>query len=375
MPNLLYRSDTSLDIPLEPNRRFFPATVKRADDCVNFSHNPRATQATMSALEAHRLCGHGMKGPMTQIAAALGRRISDPNWTKRIADLCHSCSLSDTRKLPFYKENEKLDLQFKPFEAYCMDFKGPKSIISLQGNWYIFLFKEMHAKFSFKVYLPSRLATQYSAWVMRFVAFFERQTGVTTKQIRLDGEFIANIFVDFCNNKGIILKHTTPNEPRLNSVAERDFQTGTKRANAIMLDAKFPASLWEECERAEHALRMVTPHSSGPYKGKSPYEITLKRKFPLDFLRPIGCLVFVRIESGTPRRPMALPGSLTGINIFGRYYRCLLHGQRKIVEARNVKFDVWQRGYTAKVSERPWNFDDPPIPQPCTPRASISNRF
>ena len=44
---------------------------------------------------------------------------------------------------------------------------------------------------------------------------------------------------------------------------------------------------------------------------------------------------------------------LTSFNIFCRTYRILLHGSRKITEARSVKFDPWQRGYDAKVLERP----------------------
>eukprot|EP00808_Paulinella_micropora_P021391 g82640.t1 len=61
---------------------------------------------------------------------------------------------------------------------------------------------------------------------------------------------------------------------------------------------------------------------------------------------------------------MAQPGSLTGFNIFRRLYRVLVKGTAKIVEARNVKFDIWERGHTAKVLQRPWEFDNPPIPQP-----------
>ena len=289
MPNMLYRSDTCEDTPLDPNRRFFPTTTKVSTAVVHFSLNPRASKGTISALEAHRLSGHGMIGPMTQLVSALGRRISDPNWQKKLAHLCHSCALSSPKKLPFFKDNESLDAQFDLFEAFCMDFKS-KSQVSLQGNKYILLVKEVKGRFSFKLYFPSREAQLYVPWVVRVFAFFVRQTGVSIKQIRCDGEFIAEIFVEYCNEKGIIIKHTTPGEPRSNSGAERDFQTGTRRAQAIMIDAKFPASLWEECERAEHAVRMVTPHSAGPYKGKSPYEITLKRKFPLDFLRPVGCL-------------------------------------------------------------------------------------
>ena len=83
----------------------------------------------------------------------------------------------------------------------------------------------------------------------------------------------------------------------------------------------------------------------------------------MDFLRPVGCLAFVRTQVGM-NRPMAQPGVLTGFNIFRRLYRVFIKGTGRIIEARNVKFDIWERGYTARVPERPWEYDGPPIPQP-----------
>ena len=81
-----------------------------------------------------------------------------------------------SKKLPFFKDNESLDAQFNLFEAFCMDFKS-KSQVSLQGNKYILLVKEVKGRFSFKLYFPSREAQLYVPWVVRVFALFERQTG------------------------------------------------------------------------------------------------------------------------------------------------------------------------------------------------------
>ena len=153
------------------------------------------------------------------------------------------------------------------------------------------------------------------------------------------------------------MKTTPRDEPRSNPVAERDHRTSEVRATAMRLDSHLPPSFWQEMEMAEWVIRLVTPLPIGKYKGKTPYELALKRPPPRDFLHPIGCLAWVRLWESKKGMSMAVPGVLVRYNLFRRLYRIYMIDKQRVEEHRNVRFDHSVRGYTAQTSPQPWNIE------------------
>jgi len=306
MPNKLYRLDGKQDKPLDINKRYKPTVTGREKGLVTFSVNPNATKAPIDAMTFHRMAAHAGVEAMEQLARQEGRTIKGKDWRAKLPTQCHPCLRAKSTRLPFYRDNKEVDSDFRLGESINIDFRGPWPVKSIQGNYYKLIIKERYG-FTCNAYSSTRESTGYLKRIIKTINFIETQTGRRVKQIQTDGEFTSRLLKEYCDFKGIVLKPSSRDEPTSNPVAERDHRTSGGRATALRIDAGLPEAFWEEMNEAECAIRMITPLTKGKYKGRSPYEITLKRSFPTGFLQPIGCLAFVRLVDARKGRPMAIP--------------------------------------------------------------------
>lgn len=68
------------------------------------------------------------------------------------------------------------------------------------------------------------------------------------------GEYMSQLFIDFCNTHGISCQLTTANTPHQNGVSERKNRTFLNIVRTLAISSKAPAFLWEEFVKAANYI-------------------------------------------------------------------------------------------------------------------------
>ncbi|GJY61304.1 retrovirus-related pol polyprotein from transposon TNT 1-94 [Tanacetum coccineum] len=127
---------------------------------------------------------------------------------------------------------------------------------------------------------------------MSFIKRVENQNDIKVKQLRTDNatEFRNSILINFCDEKGISQKFSSPYTPEQNGVAERKNRTLIEAARTMLLRSVFSKQYWTEAV----ATTCYTQNRSTIVKRhhKTPYEIFHKRILNIDFHHVFGCLIF-----------------------------------------------------------------------------------
>lgn len=172
-----------------------------------------------------------------------------------------------------------------------------------------------------------------------YKAEVENQLGRKVKIPRSDrgGEYFPNEFNAFNEENGIIHQCSAPHTPQQNGLAERKYRTFQEMIKSMLLNAKFPFSLWGEAILAAcHILNRI------PLKKSmiSPYEIWKGRKPNIGYSKVWGCLVYCK--NTDPKRtklgPRAIKCAFVRYAINNTAHRLLNLESNVIIESRNVEF-------------------------------------
>ena len=109
------------------------------------------------------------------------------------------------------------------------------------------------------------------------------------------GEFTSKCFDEYLCTAGVRHEVTSPYTSAHNGKAERNHCTILNCPRAIMMDCKFPPTLWGECVQTAAYLKDSTPTCT--LKDKTLYEMYYGQKPDLSHLCEIGCKAFVLIQS------------------------------------------------------------------------------
>jgi hypothetical protein len=144
------------------------------------------------------------------------------------------------------------------------------------------------------VYLPK---TKYEAldYFKIFKGEAENQLKRKIKRLRSDrgGEYFPILFDEFCVKHGIIHERTPPCSPESNRIPERkNDRTLTNLVNAMLDTVGLSKAWWGEVIlTTSHVLNRILNKS----KDTTPYEIWVRRKPSLSYLRSWGCLAKVNV--------------------------------------------------------------------------------
>ncbi|KAJ3501500.1 hypothetical protein NMY22_g18907 [Coprinellus aureogranulatus] len=129
-----------------------------------------------------------------------------------------------------------------------------------------------------------------------FQALAERQLGQKIKSLHDDkgGEYMSDEFNKYCDDSGILRRHTTRNRPQQNGDAERANRTMLEDVSAMLYQAKLPPSFWGRCLATQVRVWNCLPTSALP--GKTPYEAWWGNKPDLSLFRAFGCVAYVYIQ-------------------------------------------------------------------------------
>jgi transposase InsO family protein len=125
-----------------------------------------------------------------------------------------------------------------------MDLCGPMKNTTLGGARYFMLIID---DFSRKVWVyflteKSQAFSKFEEWVF----LVENETSMKVRKIRFDngGEFISQVFHNFCSQRGITHQFSTPNTPQQNGVIERKNRTVQEMARTMLSQSDLPLSFW-----------------------------------------------------------------------------------------------------------------------------------
>jgi hypothetical protein len=112
------------------------------------------------------------------------------------------------------------------------------------------------------------------------------------------GEYLSNLFDEYCKECGIIHETTTPYSPQSNGVAKRKNQIVCDLANALLQSSGMPDIWWGEAVLTVcYVLNRVPPRN----RETMPYEGFKGRKPDLSHLWTWGCLAKVNVPLSKKR--------------------------------------------------------------------------
>jgi hypothetical protein len=142
-----------------------------------------------------------------------------------------------------------------------------------EGTLYFILFIDDYSRYTHVYILKDKKAETCIEAFQHFQAKLD-SWGYDIKQFRCDngrGEYNNQFFRGLLATRGISYEPAPPYIQYKNGVAERTIGVLTKKARAMMQDAKVPAKFWSEAIRTATYLHARTP--SRAVNGKSPYEV------------------------------------------------------------------------------------------------------
>ena len=142
----------------------------------------------------------------------------------------------------------------KYFVAFVDDFSRYTTVYTMQNK------NEVFAKFK------------------EYVAYVENQTNFKIKALRFDngGEYISKEFHEFCSEKGICRKITSPYSPQQNGVAEQMNRGILESTRSMLYEANLSQNFWTEAVGTAVYLQNKSP--SKFLKNVTPYRIFNKDK-------------------------------------------------------------------------------------------------
>lgn len=133
----------------------------------------------------------------------------------------------------------------------------------------------------------------YTLGLQQYIAHVELQTGkwIKTIQVNGGGEF-EGPWLDFCKERGIIIKVIAPYLSAANGVAERAISITIARICTMIHSAGLKPKMWAETAATDVYLQSLVPSLRNP--GKMPYEWYKKKHPDVSHLRVFGCDAYMK---------------------------------------------------------------------------------
>lgn len=180
---------------------------------------------------------------------------------------------------------------------------------------------------------------------------------ISVKRLRSDNDsvFLSSSFQEWLKEKGIIHERTAAYSPESNGKAERLNRTLMDMARTMLTNitnADMRSKLWAEAINTSNFIRNRIYCTAASEKGKTPYEIIMRKKPDIGFIRTFGSKCFVHIPKQKQRKKFegrAKVGILVGYDR-GNCYRVFIPHEKRTVVARDVRIHEDQQFRTKNES-------------------------
>lgn len=165
----------------------------------------------------------------------------------------------------------------------------------------------------------------------------ENQCSNRIENVRTDNglEYLADVFTEFCKDKGIIRHKTVRKTPQQNGLAERMNKTLLEHVRCLLSNAKLPLKFWREAVHTVCYLINRAPYAAIQFK--TPQELWSGQPADYSNLRVFGCIAYYHVNEGKLASRakkglfMGYPDGVKGFKIW-----CL--ESRKCIISRDVTF-------------------------------------
>jgi len=250
-----------------------------------------------------------------------------------IAPLCTGCLLGKFDRRPFRPTSKKGGLVF---EKVHMDIKGPMDMMSIGKHLYFLILVDDYSGLT--VAYPMKRKSDALKFYRGFSEQAWNQTGKRISYPRCDNakEFLTSAFNENHSTQGTVLQDIPNYTPELNGTVERNIRTVMNMMRSMLKGAGLPKNLWAEAIIAACYIKNRFTSSNK----STPHELWFGTKPDVSGLRIYGCTAFVHVPK---EKKKALDDQseeciLTGYGS-GNIYRLLTKKTRKLIIARDVKFD------------------------------------
>ncbi|GJE95983.1 hypothetical protein PsYK624_121760 [Phanerochaete sordida] len=245
----------------------------------------------------HRRCAHINVDGLRDVRAkslVTGMHITSPAAPDPI---CEPCILGKHRRHDIPRKSTSRAPRL--LSLIHSDLKGPLPVATPEGYRYWITFICDASRHYTVAYL--RTKDEALAAFKAYKAWAENKLGVSIGALQDDkgGEYISTAFTEFCAAHGIERRHTEPDEPHQNGVAERANRTIHEAITAMLEEAHLPKTFWARAVSAYIHVRNRMPTSSLP--GSTPHVAWHGSVPDVSHFRIFGCLAFVHVRKNSRR--------------------------------------------------------------------------
>ncbi|KAI7933571.1 hypothetical protein MJO28_009171 [Puccinia striiformis f. sp. tritici] len=251
--------------------------------------------------------------------------------------LCATCVQGKMSRLPF---KGHFGPTSSALEVVHGDLVGPITPTTNGGAKYFLTLVDQHTGFiSINLLKEKSDATKA---ISGYKTFFEKQTGNQMKKLITDGggEFCNKTLNEILEEEGIQHNVSPPYTPQHNGIAERANRTIIEMTRCMIIQANLALEWWGEAVLSAAATTNCLPSLSK--SRASPFQLMLKQRPNLSFLRPFGCQAWVlkpKVNRDAKFDPISWEGTLVGYSNDLTSYRILRHEDQKIICSRQVNFN------------------------------------
>lgn len=168
-----------------------------------------------------------------------------------------------------------------------------KDTIGYGGERYFQVIVDGKDKMGHVILLKTKGATELFPPFVEYIRFIENQHDRHVKVIQSDGgEMTADLFVNFCKEKGIFRLITPAGVPKRNPVAERRIGVLENMTAALLIESSLPLELWPDALIAANDIYNILPQTGLNEPGDSdisPHEARYGSPPDTRYLRVFGC--------------------------------------------------------------------------------------
>lgn len=220
-------------------------------DLYPFTPPQQVLLTTSAPTKWHQRLGH----PGALVLDFLIRNLLIDSLKNQTLFLCHSCQLSNRKRLPIYDSNF---VTYSPFDIiHCDLWMSP--VTSNSGYKYYMVLIDNHTQFVW-IY-PLKFKSKMFSNFVKFHHLINTQFNRNIKAFHynLGGEFDNNNFKTFAYNTGLVFRFSCPHTFSQNGKTERMIRRLNDRIRALLIDAHLPPSFWVEALHTSAYLHNILP--------------------------------------------------------------------------------------------------------------------
>ncbi|MFS7920646.1 putative RNA-directed DNA polymerase [Helianthus anomalus] len=302
----------------------------------------------------HDRLGH----PGAQVLDVLSRYFSFP-CNKNKSSICHSCQVSNSKRLPFYASNT---FTFSPFDIIHCDLWTSPILSKTCYKYYMVLIDNFsHFIWVYPLKYKSETFPTFVKFHRKISTQFIRQ--IKTFQCDLGGEFDNNAFKTFAIQHGLLFRFSCPQTSSQNGGAERMIRRLNDIIRSLLIHSHLPPTFWVEALHTAAYLHNILPTKRLNFF--TPTFALYLRHPTYDHLRVFGCACYPNASATQPHKHhhratrcifLGYPPDFQG-------YRCFDPTTNKVTISRHVTFDKTVFPSTIPTTQNLYQFlDNTPPP-------------